>query len=119
VGTDGAVRPDMVCNPNLPRGEQTIQRFFATECFVATSDRFGNAGRSTVIGPSNSVLDLAIFKNVRLPGAVELQLRSEFFNVLNKTNWNAPGRTLGASGFGEITSAGDPRIIQLGAKVIW
>jgi hypothetical protein len=40
-------------------------------------------------------------------------------DILNIPNWNAPGRTLGGSGFGEITSARDPRIIQLGAKVIW
>lgn len=66
VGTDGAVRPDMVCNPNLPRRERTIQRFFATECFVPTSDRFGNAGRSTVIGPDINVLDLSVFKNIAI-----------------------------------------------------
>ena len=119
VGTDGAVRPDRVCEPNLPRGEQTIERFFATECFVATSDRFGNAGRSTVIGPATSVLDLAVFKNVTISSAMRLQVRAELFNALNKTNWNAPGRTLGGSGFGEVTSAADPRIIQLGAKLIF
>ena len=49
---------------------------------------------------------------------MRLQFRAEFFNILNKTNWNAPGRTLGASGFGEVTSAADPRIIQLGVKFI-
>jgi len=38
---------------------------------------------------------------------------------LNHPNWNQPGRTLGASGFGEVTSARDPRIVQLGAKIIW
>jgi hypothetical protein len=119
VGTDGAVRPDQVCDPILPRGERTIERFFATECFVATSDRFGNAGRATVIGPDVNVLDLAVFKNVTFPGNVRLQFRSEFFNFFNIPNWNAPGRTLGGSGFGEITSARDPRIIQLGAKLIW
>jgi hypothetical protein len=119
VGTDGAVRPDRVCEPNLPRGERTIQRYFATECFVATSDRFGNAGRATVIGPDTNVLDLAVFKSVGLTSGVRFQFRGEFFNILNTTNWNAPGRTLGGSGFGEITSAQDPRIIQLGAKVIW
>jgi hypothetical protein len=108
-----------VCEPNLPRGERTIERFFATECFVATSDRFGNAGRSTVIGPDTNVMDLAVFKMVNLGRGARLQLRGEFFNVFNIPNWNAPGRTLGASGFGEITSAADPRIIQLGAKVTW
>jgi hypothetical protein len=119
VGTNGAVRPDQVCNPNLPRGDRTIQKFFATECFVATTDRFGNAGRSTVVGPDINVVDVSVFKNFDIRSGVRLQLRGEFFNALNHPNWNQPGRTLGASGFGEVTSARDPRIIQLGAKFIW
>ena len=120
VGTDGAVRPDRVCEPNLPRGERTIQRFFATECFVATSDRFGNAGRSTVIGPDTKCARSGGVQERHVSrGGMRLQFRSEFFNVLNMTNWDAPGRTLGASGFGEITSAADPRIIQLGVKFFW
>jgi len=108
-----------VCAPNLPRGDRTIQKFFARECFVPTSDRFGNAGRATVIGPDTNVLDLAVFKNVTIGRGARLQFRSEFFNVLNRPNWDAPGRSLGGSGFGEITSARDPRIIQLGAKMMW
>lgn len=28
MGTDGALRPDVACNPNIPRGQQTIERFF-------------------------------------------------------------------------------------------
>ena len=119
VGTNGAVRPDQICDPNLPRGERTIERFFATECFVATADRFGTAGRSTVIGPDVNVLDLAVFKNFAVRNGVRLQVRGEFFNALNHPNWNQPGRTLGGSGFGEVTSAADPRIVQLGAKIIW
>jgi len=119
VGTNGAVRPDQVCDPNLPRGDRTIQKFFATDCFVATTDRFGTAGRSTVRGPDINVFDLAVFKTFALRTGARLQLRGEFFNALNHPNWNQPGRTLGGSGFGEVTSARDPRIVQLGAKIIW
>jgi hypothetical protein len=119
VGTNGAARPDQVCDPNLPRGDRTIQKFFATECFVATADRFGTAGRATVIGPDINVLDLAVFKTFAVRNGVRLQFRGELFNALNHPNWNAPGRTLGGSGFGEVTSARDPRIVQLGAKIIW
>jgi len=119
VGTNGAVRPDQICDPNLPRGDRTIQKFFATECFVATPDRFGTAGRSTVIGPDINVFDLSVFKTFAVRDGVRVQFRGEFFNALNHPNWNQPGRTLGASGFGEVTSARDPRIVQLGVKIIW
>jgi hypothetical protein len=117
VGTDGAVRPDAICNP--PGGERTIQRFFNTACFSAPADRFGNAGRSTVRGPGLHVWDMSIFKNFAIRERVSVQFRSEFFNAFNHPNWNAPGRDLGASSFGIISSAQDPRIIQFGLKVLF
>jgi hypothetical protein len=119
VGTDGAVRPDAICNPNLPRGERTLQQFFNTACFVAPPDRFGNAGRSTVTGPGLHVWDMAVFKNFAIRERASIQFRSEFFNAFNHPNWNAPGRDLGASGFGVVNSAQDPRIIQFGLKVLF
>jgi hypothetical protein len=119
VGTDGAVRPDAICNPNLPRGEQTLQRFFDQACFVAPPDRFGNAGRSTVRGPGTNNWDLSIFKNREITERYRLQFRSEFFNAFNHTRWNMPGRDLGGSNFGVVTSAGDPRIIQFGLKLLF
>jgi hypothetical protein len=119
VGTDGAVRPDMVCNPNLPRGEQTLDRFFDTSCFVAPADRFGNAGRSTVTGPGTHMWDMAVYKNFAIRETTSLQFRGEFFNAFNHPNWNMPGRDTGQSSFGVISSAQDPRIIQFGLKLLF
>ncbi len=117
IATDGAVRPDMICDPNMPAGEQTIDRFFRTECFTAPPDRFGNAGRSTVIGPGLNTWDLALFKNFAVTERVRVQFRSEFFNAFNRANFGMPGRDVGAGGFGVINSAADPRIIQFGLKL--
>jgi hypothetical protein len=117
IATDGAVRPDQICNPNLPSGDRTVNRFFDTSCFVGPPDRFGNAGRSTVTGPGNNSWDLAVFKNFAIREQIQLQFRSEFFNAFNHPDWGIPGRDLGAGGFGVITSASDPRIIQFGLKL--
>jgi len=122
VGTNGAVRPHQVCAPNLGTGEHTLDRFFRQECFTAPSDSFGNAGRSTVTGPASEVADLALFKNFFFTSVREdmrLQIRSEFFNAFNHPNWNMPGRDLGGSNFGAVTSAASPRIIQFGVKLIF
>ena len=49
------------------------------------------------------------------PRAVEL--RVEAFNLTNTPPLGAPNGVLGAPGFGSITTAGDPRVVQLGVKV--
>jgi hypothetical protein len=122
VGTNEAVRPDQVCNPNLARGHHTLDRFFNADCFTAPPDRFGTTGRSTVIGPATAVADIAVFKNFFLGQIREdmrLQVRGEFFNAFNHPNWSAPGRDLGGGNFGRVTGAADPRIIQFGLKLIF
>jgi hypothetical protein len=117
IATDGAVRPDMVCNPNLPRDQRTVSRYFNPGCFVAPPDRFGNAGRSTVTGPGLNSWDMAVFKNFAFAEKIDMQFRSEFFNAFNHPNLGMPGRTVGASGLGVVSSALDPRIIQFGLKL--
>jgi hypothetical protein len=118
-GTDNA-RPDLVCNPQLPRDKQTLDRFFKTECFQRQSPiRFGTAGRATVIGPGINNFDIALMKNTRIGEKVNTQFRTEFFNAFNHPQWNPPNRFIDQAGFGVISSARDPRIIQFGLKLIF
>jgi hypothetical protein len=95
---------------------------------------FGNNGRNRLVGPKLVNVDMALLKNIRIPRISEtfgLQLRFEFFNILNHANFQAPVDNLqfnGITGFNSVDpgSAGiidstttPPRQIQLGAKVIW
>jgi YVTN family beta-propeller protein len=48
---------------------------------------------------------------------VSLLLRAEFFNVFNHTNFTNPTGNITSSNFGTITSARDPRIGQVAAKI--
>ena len=45
-----------------------------------------------------------------------MQFRTEFFNFPNHPNLGKPGLTIGTANFGKITSANDPRVLQVGAK---
>ena len=45
------------------------------------------------------------------------EFRTEAFNLTNTPPFGAPATVVGAEGFGSITSAGDPRVIQFGAKL--
>jgi len=43
--------------------------------------------------------------------------RAEFFNLLNHTNFLPPSTNASAGGFGTITAAFDPRLVQFGLKL--
>ena len=119
MGTAQALRPDLVCNPNLPSDQQTVERFFNTSCLVQQNPiRFGTSGRAVITGPGTVGVDLAARKNFAfLNEKWKLQFRSEFFNAINHSNFNPPTKTLGNANFGRISGARDPRIIQFGLKL--
>ena len=112
----GAQRPNRVADPNLPSSQQTTDRFFNTNAFVQASQfTLGSSSRNPVRGPHYSNFDLALIKRLHFSEAMNLELRVEAFNLTNTPPLGAPNAVLGP-GFGSITSAGDPRVIQLGAK---
>ena len=49
-------------------------------------------------------------------GGRAIELRAEVFNLLDRVNFGAPAGMLGAAAFGTITSALDPRVVQLAVK---
>jgi hypothetical protein len=72
--------------------------YIKTECFLAPQPgtRLGNSGRNSVRGPGLSTVDVSLFKNnyVGRNDRVNIQLRTEFFNVLNHPNFSVPNRTV-------------------------
>ncbi|MDQ6676783.1 MAG: carboxypeptidase regulatory-like domain-containing protein [Acidobacteriota bacterium] len=78
---------------------------------------YGNVGKGFLRGPDLLNWDTGLFKEIPLAGErTRLQFRAEFFNTLNRTNFNNPNVTQSAGGFGSITGAQDPRIGQLALK---
>ncbi|MDQ2947682.1 MAG: adenylyl cyclase, partial [Acidobacteriota bacterium] len=117
--SSASVRPDQICNPNV-NAPRTYASWFNTSCFAdvpAGQVRVGNAGRSTIRGPGYGRWDLSLIRNVKFTENLRFQLRGEAFNLFNHTNPYGFNVSLGSSQFGNITSARDPRIIQLGAKL--
>lgn len=115
-----AVRPNVICDPNLGRSDRTAGRWFNTDCFdpvFSNSTSFGNAGRGIIRGPGLDLLDISLYKTIRFTESFNIQLRAEAFNVLNQVNYQNPSTTLGSATFGRITAARDPRILQFGVKV--
>jgi len=83
---------------------------------------FGNLGRNTQRGFGTNQWDVSFSKNFGIPKMGEqsrLQIRAEFFNFFNHTQFNNPIATVNVSTFGLVNSTRDPRILQLGGKLYW
>jgi hypothetical protein len=82
---------------------------------------FGNTSRTSpdLRGPSNTNLDMSLFKRFRIYERLQSELRAESFNALNHPIWNGPGTTVTAPGtFGIIQQkGGQRRVMQLALKI--
>lgn len=133
IGISGATaasyRPNQIGSPRNGQGQQlrTRQQWFYRGAFAAPLPpglnpgglgQVGNEKRGVVSAPGYERVDLGLFRNFRIPGGVNLQLRAEAFNTLNHTNLGSPGTaSTTSSTFGQITSARDNRIMQLAGKI--
>jgi len=122
MNTGGADRPDLVGDPELPKSERTLQRWFNTAAFVAQPQFTAGSSPATVLhGPSQRRLDLSLFKEVGLRDGRRLQFRAEVYNVTNTPNFVNPNAQLGNPAFGSISSTGNsiPRQMQFAVKFLF
>jgi len=114
----GALRANVLRDPNLPNDERTIGRWFDTEAFEAPPPyTFGNAGRGIIRADGRANIDLSISKNFVIGEGKYVQIRGDFFNAFNHPDFNRPNSTMGSAAYGSISGATAPRTIQLGARI--
>ena len=119
IGGERRARPNLVGDPVLPASEQTLNRWFNTDAFAAFSpgqQAFGNAGVGIMRGPGYVNCDFTLAKNFQMPNHRYVQFRTELFNALNHANFGPPNLQRESSGFGQIVTASNGRIVQLGLK---
>jgi hypothetical protein len=116
-------RPDRICDGTGPK---TLARWFNTGCFTTSAlaqalaegtPRFGTARRNILLAPGFQNWDLAFIKRTQIHNRITAELRGEFFNAFNHTNFGAPHSTIGSSTAGIISSSSGPRDVQLAVKV--
>ncbi len=119
VGGGVQPRPDLVGDIDL--ANPTRQRWFNTAAFALPSGfNYGTAGKNILRGPNYHNQDLSLFKNFPLSGeALRLQFRADMFNAFNATRLNDPNATHGIAQFGQISSAGPGRVVQIALKLIF
>jgi len=116
----GTQRPNLVGDPKLPSSQRSVSRWFNTDALQAAGPfTIGTSPRNPVRGPGYRNLDLAIMRRVPLSISKAIELRAEVFNLTNTPPLGAPNTTVGAAAFGTISSAGDPRVVQLAVKFVF
>jgi hypothetical protein len=117
----------------------------ASDCVIGTR-HFGNLRRGSLVGPNFKQWDFALHKDTAFGEKVTMQLRAEFFNLLNHPNFASPylpafiadpgingfalagSHEVGVGGFGlaatgdvgvgnPFLGGGGPRGIQFAAKI--
>ena len=112
----GAQRPNCVGDPTADH--RTTDAYFNASAFaIAPQFTLGSCSRNPVRGPGYQETDLAFVKRTAITERFSLDFRTEIFNLTNTPPLNAPNVTFGSSAFGTITSAGDPRVLQLALKL--
>ena len=113
---DIGIRPDQVTA--IHRTKSKMQ-WFSTSSFAAAVGHFGSERSNPLLGPGVQNWDLATIKNVNLGEYLKFQLRGEYFNAFNHTNFSGVDSGLADGNFGQVTSAHVPRRIQIGAKLVF
>ncbi|MCA2969461.1 MAG: TonB-dependent receptor [Acidobacteriaceae bacterium] len=114
----GGLRPDRVGEANTGIDPKTDRfRFLDAAAFrIQAVNTPGNAARNTAYGPRLFNTDFNLSKGFRLTERQSFDIRWEAFNLFNTVNFNNPQTTVGNTNFGWITSARDPRIMQLAIR---
>jgi hypothetical protein len=122
-------RPDVSGGVSYPKkpGEWFDTSGFSFPVCQVGPDCYGNLGHNVVRGPGRDNWNLSLNKNFILSEArgSRLEFRAESYNTWNHTqfkgDYNNGGisTNFGAGNFGAVTGAFDPRVFQLGLKLIF
>jgi Carboxypeptidase regulatory-like domain len=117
VGLDRADVVGPVATYNALSNNSKVAQYFSTSAFAQPAlGTFGTSGRDILTGPGLENFDTGLFKDFRVTESRRFQIRWEVFNSLNRPPFQNPTASLSSSNFGRITTAGNPRIMQLAAK---
>ena len=109
-----------------PAGASPLQKWFNTSAFKTNAiGTYGDAGRNNLRRPGLINTNASVFRHFPISERLRAELRVEAFNALNHPNLNlffsssAYQSTLALNSptFGQITSAQDPRLLQVALKL--
>jgi hypothetical protein len=108
--------------------QQKLNNYFDVSCFTtppfigadSVGTAFGNSGTGIVDGPGQANLDLSVSKTIEVSWPKEeghIQLRAEFFNVFNHSQFADPSTNFSSATFGVVSSTSvNPRVGQFALR---
>ena len=105
-GNSGTQRPDLVPGVSLtPPGGKRIAEWINPAAFALPAGEFGDAPRNLLRGPGTWQIDMGVAKTFAIRERMQLEFRSEFYNIFNHPQLGQPQSTFNQSnttGFGSI-----------------
>ena len=127
TGLSNDYRGQAILRPNVSGAalsqskSQMLNTYFAGYTFTTppATNPYGNLGRNAFRTPGFEQWDFAADKNFLIREGMNLQFRSEFFNLLNHTNFGVPDTKTTDAAFGTIRSTYPSRQIQFALKLLF
>ncbi len=127
---DTANRPDLTGKISYPK---KVGEWFDTSAFAEpAAGTWGDLGYDSVRAPGRNNWNLSLFKQFLISESrgSRVEFRAESFNTWNHTQFGGSGQggpgsgqgigtSFGANNFGQVINAWDPRVFQLGLKLIY
>jgi Carboxypeptidase regulatory-like domain len=105
-GNSGTQRPDRVPGvPLAPPGGRSIHGWINPAAFAAPAGEFGDSPRNLLRGPGTWQVDMGVAKTFPIAERMQLEFRSEFYNIFNHPQLGQPQSTFSPTnptGFGQI-----------------
>lgn len=110
----GSYRPDRIGNPQTGISPKTDRlKFLDVNAYrLPAAQTPGNAARNSAWGPCSYNFDMGLTKRINVDDSRYFDIRWEFFNMLNNTNFRNPNGSWTNVNFGVINNAFNPRQIQ-------
>jgi hypothetical protein len=119
----GNTRPNVLAGCSRRRSgsaQSRLSGWFNTSCFTQPDPfSFGNESRadSAIRAAGVSNWDFAAAKTFRAGEHLNVEFRSEFFNLFNRVQFGSPAPQLGTAQFGQVSSqVNNPRLVQFALR---
>jgi len=129
TGFNGTLRPFLTGQP-IALSDPSVLQWFNPAAFCSPSSTlrpcppglvpagqfFGDAGRNSIEGPGTVIFDMAFTKVVPLGDVRVLEFRAQMTNVFNTPQFTGVDTNVNSPTFGQVTSVGSMRRIQMQAR---